>query len=76
MTWREANRVRACLDCGVQGAGLWLTTKAENPGRLVRVCGLCRSAHDWDRFGLVEREPLPEERPAGQAHLFGEEEDE
>ena len=29
----EANRVRACLDCGEPGAFLWRTTKGKNPGR-------------------------------------------
>jgi hypothetical protein len=61
MTNGEANTVRACLDCGEPGAALYLTTKNENPGRLLRLCDRCRVGHDWDRFGLVWREPLPEE---------------
>lgn len=64
MTNREASRRRLCLDCGVtEGASLWRTTKGENPGRLLRLCEPCRWAHEWDRFGLVEREPLVEEVP-------------
>lgn len=59
----EANRMRACLDCGEPGAFLFRTTKGENPGRLVRVCAKClRGSSDWQRFGLVEREPLDEEK--------------
>ena len=63
MTQREAARVRACLDCGSPGARLWTTTKGENPGRLLRVCDACCSAHDWYRFGLIEREPTVAETP-------------
>lgn len=54
----EANRVRACLDCGEPGALLWRTTRAENPGRLLRICAACLRKDDWHRFGLVERQPI------------------
>ena len=54
----EANRVRACLDCGEPGALLWRTTKGENPGRLLRICAACLRKDDWWRFGLVERQPI------------------
>ena len=57
----EANRVRACLDCGEPGAFLWLTTKGANPGRLLRVCALCLRQDHWHAFGLVERAPIAEE---------------
>lgn len=63
MTKRDAARVRACLGCGAPGAGLWRTTKGENPGRLLRVCDRCHASGDWDRFGLVEREPTIAEVP-------------
>lgn len=59
----EANRVRACLDCGEPGALLWRTTKGENPGRLLRVCVACLRKDDWHRFGLVERQPILGEVP-------------
>ena len=59
----EANRVRACLDCGEPGALLWRTTKGENPGRLLRVCAACLRKDDWHRFGLVERQPILGEVP-------------
>jgi hypothetical protein len=58
----EANRVRACLDCGEPGALLWRTTKGENPGRLLRICAACLRKDDWHRFGLVERQPILSER--------------
>jgi len=54
----EANRVRACLDCGEPGALLWRTTKDKNPGRLLRICAACLRKDDWHRFGLVERQPI------------------
>lgn len=54
----EANRVRACLDCGEPGALLWRTTKGENTGRLLRVCAACLRKDDWHVFGLVERQPI------------------
>jgi len=60
-TIAEANRYRMCLDCGVSGARMYRTTNGENPGRLIRVCDRCRIGHDWDRFGLVQREPVREE---------------
>jgi hypothetical protein len=63
MNIREANRVRACLDCGEPGAPLWRTTKGENPGRLVRICAACLRKDDWRRFGLVERQPIVGEAP-------------
>lgn len=59
----EANRVRACLDCGEPGALLWSTTKGENPGRLLRICAACLRKDDWHRFGLVERQPILGEVP-------------
>lgn len=62
-TWASANARRACLDCGESDADLYRTTRGEHPGRLVRVCQRCAVAHDWYRFGLVAREPLPEETP-------------
>jgi hypothetical protein len=66
----EANRVRACLDCGASGAFLWRTTKNENPGRLLRICASCLRKDDWHRFGLVEREPFPgEETPSKENDL-------
>lgn len=61
MNVREANRVRACLDCGAPGALLWRTTCGENPGRLLRICQACLRKEDWHRFGLVEREPILDE---------------
>jgi hypothetical protein len=65
MNHGEACRLRACVDCGAPGAWLCKTTKGENPGRLLRLCGGClRGAADWHRFGLVDREPLPLEREA------------
>lgn len=63
MRVKEANRVRACLDCGSSGALLWRTTKGERPGRLLRICDACLRKDDWHRFGLVEREPLVGEVP-------------
>lgn len=57
-TVREANMKRLCLDCGEPGALLWRTTKGENPGRLLRICGACLRKDDWRRFGLVERQPI------------------
>ena len=63
MNIREANRVRACLDCGAPGALLWRTTKGENPGRLLRICAACLRKDDWHRFGLIERQPILEEVP-------------
>lgn len=63
MNIREANRVRACLNCGEPGALLWRTTKGENPGRNVRVCAACLRKDDWYRFGLVERQPILGEVP-------------
>lgn len=63
MNVREANRVRACLDCGEPGALLWSTTKGENPGRLLRICAACLRKDDWHRFGLVERQPILGEVP-------------
>lgn len=59
----EANRVRACLDCGEPGALLWRTTKGENPGRLLRICAACLRKDDWHRFGLAERQPILGEVP-------------
>jgi hypothetical protein len=59
----EANRVRACLDCGEAGALLWRTTKGKNPGRLLRICAACLRKDDWHRFGLVERQPILGEVP-------------
>jgi hypothetical protein len=59
----EANRVRACLDCGEPGALLWRTTKGENVGRLLRICAACLRKDDWHRFGLVERQPILGEVP-------------
>ena len=58
MNASEANRVRACCDCGEPNALLWRTTKNENPGRLLRICSACLRKDDWHRFGLVEREPI------------------
>jgi hypothetical protein len=63
MKAREANRVRACLDCGAPGALLWRTTRGENPGRLLRICEACLRKADWHRFGLVERQPILGEVP-------------
>ena len=68
MTNAEADGLRLCLDCGAPNARLWRTTKNENPGRLLRVCDACRE--HWDRFGLVEREPLPSEVIGAQGRLF------
>lgn len=59
----EANRVRACLDCGEPDALLWRTTKGENAGRLLRICAACLRKDDWHRFGLVERQPILGEVP-------------
>ena len=59
----EANRVRACLDCGEPGALLWRTTKGESPGRLLRICAACLRKDGWHRFGLVERQPILGEVP-------------
>ena len=59
----EANRVRACLDCGEPGALLWRTTKGENAGRLLRICNACLRKDDWHVFGLVERQPILGEVP-------------
>lgn len=50
----EANRVRACLDCGEPGALLWRTTEGENAGRLLRICAACLRKDDWHRFGLEQ----------------------
>jgi hypothetical protein len=58
MNTKEANRVRACLNCGRHGAHMWRTTKGENPGRLLRLCSACLRGGEWFRFGLVEREPV------------------
>jgi hypothetical protein len=58
MNIREANRVRACIDCGEPGALLWRTTKGENLGRLLRVCTACLRKDDWHRFARVERQPI------------------
>ena len=63
MNVSEANRVRACLDCGEPGALLWRTTKGENPGRLLRICAACLRKDNWHRFGLVERQPILGEVP-------------
>ena len=72
ITIGEANRVRACLDCGEPGASLWRTTKGENTGRLLRVCDACLRKDDWHVFGLVERQPiLGEERDELRAELAG-----
>lgn len=60
MTNAEADRLRICCDCGEPNAALWRTTKAENPGRLLRVCRYCE--HRWTRWGLVERDPIAGER--------------
>jgi len=65
MTNLEAARVRACLDCGAPNAGLWRTTKGENPGRPVRVCDACLRAGYWDEFGLVARAPMGAEVERG-----------
>lgn len=59
----EANRVRACLDCGQPGALLWRATKGANPGRLLRVCAACLRKDGWHVFGLVERQPTLGEVP-------------
>ena len=62
----EANRQRMCLDCGAPGAQLLF----DRTGRYLRICDACLRTGDWDRFGLSERDPLPEERPdAGQLPL-------
>lgn len=63
MTNQEANRIRACINCGEGGAWLCKTTKGENPGRLLRLCAACLRDDDWHRFGLVEREPFIGEVP-------------
>jgi hypothetical protein len=63
MTIGEANRIRACIDCGEPGALLWRTTKGENPGRLLRICQACLRKDDWHRFGLVDRQPILGEVP-------------
>ena len=66
----EANRVRACLDCGEPGALLWRTTKGENVGRLLRICAACLRKDDWHVFGLVERQPILGEVPMGDAPTY------
>ena len=53
----EANRVRACLDCGEPGAFLWRTTKGENPGRLLRICAACLRKADWHSQQERQRHP-------------------
>lgn len=55
-TNHEAHLRRACLDCGASDAGLY---RDANDGRLLRVCRLC--LHRWERFRLVDRDPLPKE---------------
>lgn len=59
MTNKEANRIRACLDCGAPGANL-LTDRTD---RILRVCDACLRKDDWHRFELRSREPIAEEVP-------------
>lgn len=64
-TEREAGARMACHDCGESGADPWVTTKVENPGRLLRVCHRC--VHRWVTWGLVSRDLLPHERREARA---------
>lgn len=66
MTVGEANRVMACINCGAPHALPFITTKNENPGRLLRLCMACLRVGDFDRFGLSVRPLLPEEAEAAK----------
>jgi hypothetical protein len=60
VTYAEAGKVRACINCGAPGAWLCRSTRGTHPNRLLRVCHACLRSGDWHEFGLVERPPMPE----------------
>jgi hypothetical protein len=62
MTNGEADKARACIQCGGHDSWLCRTTKGANPGRNLRLCGPCLRTGEWYEFGPVDREPLAGER--------------